>query len=165
MKQIVFISLLFFTSTSFSQCACCDSLHTQFHFWVGDWNVYNPGGNLVGTNTLSLVEDSCVMKEQWKSASSGVTGTSYNFYNRNDKKWHQHWIDNQGGVLNLEGGMVGTSMVLLSKPYTDPNGRLAINRVIWTPDDEGNVRQLWESSFDGGQSWTTVFDGLYKPKK
>jgi hypothetical protein len=28
------------------------------------------------------------------------------------------------------------------------------------PGKDGSVRQLWESSADGGRTWTTVFDGL-----
>jgi hypothetical protein len=31
--------------------------------------------------------------------------------------------------------------------------------------DPDRVRQLWESSDDGGKSWTVAFDGLYVRKK
>jgi len=34
-------------------------------------------------------------------------------------------------------------------------------RITWSREPDGRVRQLWESSKDGGRSWTTVFDGLY----
>ena len=36
------------------------------------------------------------------------------------------------------------------------------NRITWTPNSDGTVRQLWEVSKDQGESWQTEFDGLYK---
>jgi len=36
-----------------------------------------------------------------------------------------------------------------------------VNRTIWTPLPEGDVRQHWERSTDNGATWTTVFDGRY----
>ena len=35
------------------------------------------------------------------------------------------------------------------------------NRVTWTPHEDGSVQQVWETSTDGGETWTTVFDGQY----
>ena len=36
-----------------------------------------------------------------------------------------------------------------------------IDRTTWTPLEDGRVRQHWESTTDGGKSWSTVFDGYY----
>lgn len=40
-------------------------------------------------------------------------------------------------------------------------------RIRWyqVDGDPDRVRQLWESSDDGGKSWTVAFDGLYVRKK
>jgi hypothetical protein len=35
------------------------------------------------------------------------------------------------------------------------------HRITWTPVADGQVRQLWEASRDGGATWSVVFDGLY----
>ena len=43
----------------------------------------------------------------------------------------------------------------------DAPSKIAKQRITWTPDTTGNVRQLWESSTDGGRTWTVVFDGRY----
>ena len=46
-----------------------------------------------------------------------------------------------------------------------PNGGKINNKLTFFPLEGGRVRQLWESSQDGGKTWTTVFDGLYIRKK
>jgi hypothetical protein len=33
-------------------------------------------------------------------------------------------------------------------------------RISWTPQPDGTVRQLWEQSADGSR-WRVVFDGRY----
>jgi hypothetical protein len=53
-------------------------------------------------------------------------------------------------------------MVLAGDAFdADAPGHTARQRVTWTPQPDGRVRQLWESSSDGGRTWTVVFDGLY----
>jgi hypothetical protein len=44
----------------------------------------------------------------------------------------------------------------------DAPGRSSRQRVTWSPRPDSRVRQLWESSTDGGKTWSVVFDGLYE---
>ena len=44
------------------------------------------------------------------------------------------------------------------------DGQRRIERITWTPNADGTVRQHWEQSTDGGKTWTTAFDGLYRRK-
>ncbi|MEL7530412.1 MAG: hypothetical protein AAFN10_03850 [Bacteroidota bacterium] len=145
-------------------CACCTEAHQAFHFWVGDWEAFSPQGKKLGENRIVLMQDTCVMQENWISASPGYSGTSYNYYDAQAKLWHQLWIDNQGQTLKLFGNMVDGSMVLKSEEMTSPQGQKYINRVSWTPNEDGSVRQHWETSPDQGENWKTVFDGIYRPK-
>ena len=46
-----------------------------------------------------------------------------------------------------------------------PNNTSVINRVTWTPLPDGRVRQFWQTSNDGGKTWTAGFDGFYSKKK
>ena len=112
------------------------------------------------------VEDNCVLRENWKSANPGYTGTSYNFYNLNTSKWEQLWIDNQGQHLKLVGDRVDNQMILKSESYKDKDGNDAYNRVIWTYNEDGTVRQLWETvtTIDGKENVVIAFDGHYKRK-
>ena len=143
-------------------CPCCRPESRQFDFWIGEWETFTPDGKLAGTNSIELMEDSCLLRESWTSATGGFTGTSYNFWNQRTGKWQQLWIDNQGGNLQLEGSFEGGSMVLSSRELPNREGKLQIDRITWTPNRDGTVRQLWEVSIDKGKTWRIVFDGLYK---
>ncbi len=128
----------------------------QFDFWVGDWNVESAAApGTVSHNRITLINDGCTLREEYTTP-YGYAGTSLNFYDATRKVWHQTWIDNQGGGLFLEGGLQGKSMVLST--VTDP---VVVQRITWTPLDDGRVRQHWESTTDGGKTWTTAFDGYY----
>ncbi len=161
MKAIIFSCLMAVSFLGHSQCACCDSLHQQFSFWEGDWTVYDSTDKVIGHNTLTLQEDSCVLREQWRGA-GGSTGVSINYYNTKDQLWHQHWVDNSGGVLDLKGGLINGTMILMSDPTPNQNGKLVINKVVWTPLASNKVSQEWMVSQDGGKQWITVFLGFYK---
>jgi hypothetical protein len=163
--SIAFAFTLVHATGQTTQCACCNEKAKQFHFWVGDWEAYNPAGKLAGTNRIVLMEGNCVMQENWVSAGSPFTGTSYNFLNVHTGKWEQLWLDNQGGNLRLEGEWNGVAMILKSKEVKNPSGQLQTSRITWTPNADGTVRQLWEVSQDAEKTWTVAFDGLYKKRK
>jgi len=146
-----------------SACNCCSEKHRQFDFWLGEWEAFS-NGNLAGTNSISLLQDSCLIRENWISAGGTYTGTSYNFYNEANDQWQQLWIDNQGGYLELHGNFEANRMVLSSEEMTSQKGEKYRNRITWTDNPDGTVRQQWEISKDGGESWEAVFDGLYKKK-
>ena len=69
------------------------------------------------------------------------------------------------GSVYLEGGLNKTgAMVLSDKDLAISKISGTINRVTWTPNEDGSVRQFWESSTDNGDTWSVAFDGLYTPK-
>ena len=153
------------SGSSFSQanpCKCCDDNHNQFNFWIGDWKVYDPSGKFLGDNSIQAMQDSCLLQENWTSATGVYRGTSYNFYNQKSKNWQQLWIDNQGSHLELEGGFSNGKMTLQSQELINAKGQKQIDRITWTPTNDDQVRQVWETSLNGGDSWKTVFDGIYK---
>lgn len=143
---------------------CTAPEYRQFDFWVGDWNVTTPEGKLAGTNRIERALDGCVLQEHWVG-SQGGSGTSLNMWNAADRHWHQVWVDTSGGILELKGALEGTHMVLSGEhPTAGGSGGLTIERITWTPQAGGSVRQLWESSKDAGATWTTQFDGMYVRK-
>jgi len=149
-------------------CPCCTPEYRQFDFWLGDWIAYDLQKEeeiVAGYNTIVLLQDSCVLQENWSSGSGAYSGTSYNWYDRENDRWHQSWIDNQGGSLRLSGKLEAGKMVLYSEPMNGSKGQVMINRITWTPGSDGTVRQHWELSRDRGGSWETLFDGLYRRMK
>jgi tetratricopeptide (TPR) repeat protein len=137
----------------------------QFDFWIGQWDVTpwalaNPlPGQQIGTNDVHPILEHCVVSENWRAAGGGE-GKSYNFYDTNLHRWRQVWMADSGGPLDYTG------------EYRDGAMRFA----GWTLDAKGNrveqkltffniapdtVRQLFEASTDGGETWTATFDGRY----
>ena len=139
---------------------CAALEHRQFDFWLGDWDV-EARGRLAGRNRISRLFGDCGLREEYVGARGGYTGSSFNLFDAARRVWHQTWVDNQGQLLLLEGGLVDGRMVLGGRQI-DAEGKSAEQRITWTPNADGTVRQLWEQSTDGGATWTTLFDGLYR---
>lgn len=162
---IVLIVLLYsdfiFAQDENTPCVCCSEDHKAFDFWIGTWTVTKPDGSLAGTNVVDKIQDQCILRENWTSATPGYTGTSHNFFNSNTKQWEQLWIDNQGQSLHLKGHRVDNQMILKTDTMTNQNDESFFHRVIWTFNEDGTVRQYWET-ITNGKDITVAFDGLYK---
>ena len=141
-----------------SPADCTAPEHRQFDFWLGTWDV-NQNGKAAGVNRITADLKGCVLVEQWTSASGG-RGTSLNFYDRRTTRWHQTWIDEGGNGLLLSGAFADGRMVLSSAPNKDG----AFDRITWSVQPDGSVRQVWEQTKDG-RSWATAFDGRYVRRK
>lgn len=162
-KQLSIFTFLFLGLFAYGQtesCACCTENHTAFDFWEGKWEVTNSDGTKAGTNTIEKIQGGCILKENW-IGSSGSTGTSLNFYNLKTEQWEQLWVDNSGSHLKLEGNRVRNKMILSSEEFTHTNGKDYINRITWTLNEDGTVRQLWEI-LEKEKVVNIAFDGLYK---
>jgi hypothetical protein len=134
---------------------CASPEHRQFDFWIGEWEVTLPDGRVAGHNRITPILSGCALREEWTGA-KGNQGTSLNAWDPDARRWRQTWVDQSGTVLLLAGAFEGGKMVLQSG---DGASR---QRITWTPMDNGRVRQLWDSSADGGRTWKVEFDGTYK---
>jgi hypothetical protein len=144
--------------------ACTASEYRQFDFWQGDWDVRDASSKIVGRNRIVSLQGGCALQENWTGAGGG-SGTSLNIYDRDHKRWHQTWVDNSGGLLQLDGGIVEGAMVLSGESIAaDASSKPTLQRITWTPQSDGRVRQLWESSSDSGRTWSVLFDGIYSKR-
>jgi len=135
---------------------CSTAEHHAFDFWVGDWQVHTPDGKLAGYNHVTREYAGCVIHEHY-TTTRGYGGESLNVYDATRKVWHQTWVDSDGTLLVLEGGLQAGNMRLMGTLID--KGKSVKQRITWTPN-AGSVRQLWEATDDKGK-WTVVFDGLY----
>ncbi len=145
---------------------CASADHRAFDFWIGVWDV-TPAGKDAPTaiNRISAQHGGCVIREEYKTQ-GGYTGMSMSFYDAVRKNWHQTWMGADGTALFIAGGLNPRGeMVLSNANWPGYVAGSAINRVTWTPTRNGgvveSVRQHWQSSSDGGESWSTIFDGTY----
>jgi hypothetical protein len=142
---------------------CSTDPYHQFDFWLGKWEVTEKG-KVAGTNRIESILGGCALLESWQGA-SGFRGNSINFYDAPRGVWHQTWIDHTGGALMLEGRFQNGVMRLEGQRPGSKPGEIQLHRITWTPLPDDKVRQLWETSTDGGKTWTQAFDGLYARAK
>ncbi len=137
-----------------------DETFAAFDFWVGDWNVHDRTGVLQGTNSITRDERGCVLTEKWTSATGG-TGMSINFLDRITGEWVQVWNSEGGSQIQIRGGMTDDGMLLVGTLHNVAAGTTFPFRGLWTPLSDGRVRQFFEQSNDGGETWVPWFEGFY----
>jgi hypothetical protein len=167
MIKLLFIVLLPITAINAlyaqSGCACCNELHQQFGFWVGEWTVVDSLGVKVGDSQISSIEDNCIILEHWKGVRGG-TGSSFNYFDPSDSTWNQLWIDNSGNILKLKGNAGKDKMVLKSELTKSEKLGWYINQITWTLNEDGTVTQLWEIVDKNDRLLQTLFSGIYHRK-
>jgi len=141
--------------------ACDAPEYRQFDFWLGEWEVHTPDGELAGTNEISKEYDGCVIHERYTTERE-YRGESLNTYDERRDLWHQTWVDSAGTLLLLEGGLEDGAMVLEGETL-NAEGKAVQHRITWTPNDDGSVRQFWQSKQGDGE-WQVTFDGRYTKK-
>lgn len=145
-----------------STLPCQTAEFRQFDFWLGDWDVHNPAGQKVGDNLVTREQDGCLLVEHWKSARGVESGTSFNYFDIRDKKFHQIYFDNSGNAgayPPMAGGVVENKMVMISDEKASP-----VFRWTWYVISPGKVRQMAEQSDDQQKTWRTIWDSTYISK-
>ncbi len=140
-----------------------DSAFQQFDFWIGDWDVHTPDGQYAGANTIARAESGCVLTEHWTGA-GGSTGSSISFLDKSSGDWVQVWNSENGTQISIQGGLTDDGMALDGRIHYVGNGKNALIRGLWTPLGDGRVRQYFEQSNDGGETWAPWFEGFYTRK-
>jgi len=137
-----------------------DEQFSEFDFWVGKWDVHVPSGALAGHNEITREQRSCVLIENWTSASGGG-GMSVNYVDKITGEWVQVWNDASGSQINIRGGITEEGMLLTGTIHYVANAQTKPFRGLWTPLEDGRVRQYFEQSDDDGDTWVPWFEGFY----
>jgi hypothetical protein len=141
-----------------------DDSFRAFDFWVGEWDVHLADGTLAGTNSIEAAERGCMLIERWSSAGGG-TGTSVNYLDKATGEWVQVWNAAGGSQIQIRGGMTSDGMLLVGTLHSVATGTTLPFRGLWTLLDDGRVRQFFEQSTDGGETWSPWFEGFYTRKE
>ena len=137
-----------------------DERFAEFDFWVGEWDVHDAAGTFAGNNRISRAQAGCVLIENWSGA-QGSTGMSINYLDKASNEWVQIWHSAGGYQIDIRGGLTDEGMLLTGTIHYISNGTTAPFRGLWTELPDGRVRQYFEQSNDGGESWTPWFEGFY----
>jgi hypothetical protein len=170
MRKLLIIASLFFTANSLhAQLPCSGRNYREFDFWIGEWEVFMKNGKKGGDSKISLILDSCIILEEWKSAApvKGIyySGKSFNTYNAATKQWQQTWVDNVGGSTEyLKGSYKDNKMEFFSNPFFYKKDTMAVRRLSFYNLGPDKVRQHGEISKDNGATWVTEYDLEYRRK-
>ena len=143
----------------------------EFDFWVGEWDVYpNGAATLVGHSKIEMAAGGCMILENWTAVGPMPhTGKSMNYINSVTGKWEQFWIGSGGLTVSnpqkFVNGEYRDGAMRFEFEQTGRSGQKQIGRFIFFNEGPDQVRQFNEVSTDGGKTWTTVYDFVYKRKK
>ena len=132
----------------------------EFDFWIGTWDVHTADGKFAGRNVIESSQRGCVLIENW-AGTGGSTGISINYFDAAAEEWVQVWTDAGGGQIAIRGGLTDAGMLLEGLIHYVSTGITAPFRGLWTAQPDGRVRQFFEQSNDGGETWEPWFEGYY----
>lgn len=163
-QQIVTLVFLLFSCACLAQTPC-DSIanYRQFDFWVGEWNVYQ-NGKKIAESSITPTQGNCGILEDYRPLNY-AGGNSISYYDSADGSWKQNWVANGRVSHYVEPENYSEGEMQLIAKHTDKEGRPFQLRMIYYYDENADtVRQVMDRSTDEGETWTTVFDGLYQRK-
>jgi tetratricopeptide (TPR) repeat protein len=143
----------------------------EFDFWIGEWDVYPNGTTqLVGDSKIELASGGCMILENWTALGPFPnTGKSMNYVNTSTGKWEQLWIGSGGMNINnpqkFINGVYSDGAMRFDFEQSNQQGQKQIGRFIFFNQGPDQVRQFNEVSSDGGKTWTTSYDFIYKRRK
>ena len=139
--------------------SCGGEAYHQFDFWIGDWDVYDTAGNMVGTNSIQPAERGCLLIEHWTNTAGG-TGQSYNFYDPRISEWRQIWVS-AGSVIDYSGGLTESGSMKLEGEIHNRTAGVAPFTGEWTLNADGSVTQHFQQQNPETGEWSDWFVGRY----
>lgn len=131
----------------------------ELDFWVGDWAVEGANGLPLGESRVSKGVSNCLVEENFATP-RGYRATSFAYFHGVDQAWYRTVIDSEGERVELKGALVDGMMVMTGTEKEPGVGELQV-RVTLEPAGSDRVLQTWETSRDGGVTWSTDLELVY----
>jgi hypothetical protein len=167
---LISIPLFYAACAQKGKLPCSNPVYRQFDFWIGEWEAFGTDGKKAGDSKISLILDSCIIFEEWTSASlqQGLryAGKSFNTYNAATGQWQQTWVDNVGGTNEyMLGKFENNQLIYTSTAFKFSKDTMALRKMTFTNKGIDKLRQHGEISKDNGATWSTEYDLEYRRRK
>jgi hypothetical protein len=139
---------------------------TELDFWLGEWDCTWDDGR--GSNMIDRDFDAKVIHERFTAepdadGTGGLRGESWSVFSTRRALWRQTWVDDQGSYLDLVGEHVDDCFAFVrSAPELGQDGH---QRMVFRDVTADAFRWTWESSDDGGTTWTTRWEIAYRRRR
>ena len=143
---------------------CSEPEQKQLDFWVGEWELSWPGNSAGETAHEQRAGHSGRVHrrgEFLRRRCHAPQGKSVSVFDAAARRWKQTWVDNEGGYLDLAGEFKDGRM-MLAREATRPDGSKAQQRMVFKNITPDRFDWSWESSKDGGKTWTVFWPIDYK---
>lgn len=151
-------------ATTLTSAHCSTEEYHQLDFWIGDWDTFEmdvPGGPSVARARVEPIAQGCAIHELYEQV-DGLVGDSILSYDPVRKQWQQTWVTNRGSIMMLWGNFKGGALILEGEVHLR-DGNSVMQRISWKAQDDG-VRESAVLSKDGGKTWTSAFDVLFRKR-
>ena len=152
---------------------CSEPEYNQMDFWLGEWELRSmildtsseSGWNIEKAgNTIRKILDGCVIEENFDGSTleGGLVGRSYSTYRKNDGKWYQTWVDNNGSYLPFIGIFEDDRTIFRMERERD--GKKFLSQMVFYNIEQNSLTWDWESSRDNGKTWNLLWRIEYSRK-
>ncbi len=136
----------------------------RLDFWLGDWLVYAAGA-LDGTNHIVSILGGCAVQEEWTDI-TGDQGRSWFYIDPGTQRLKQVWLtshaERAGGTTEKAEVPGGGPHSVRFQGMLIISGNRIIDRTTLTQELDDTVRQVIETSGDGGHTWTVKYNATYR---
>lgn len=153
-----------------AESPCGSAEARRFDFWLGEWNLTwpaeqaggEPGATMSGINRIAKLFGPCAIEENFSTDDGSFQGHSVSVYDESSGLWRQTWVDSAGAYLSFTGGMEGADMVLSTEPVHAKDGRIVVNRMVFSDITTDSLFWRWQGSPDGGSAWEDRWTITYR---
>ncbi|MEM9532165.1 MAG: hypothetical protein AAGA23_14725 [Pseudomonadota bacterium] len=155
-----------------------DANRSDFDFWVGEWQVFDKAsGLLVGFDDISEIRGGCALRQHWRHMNDQYSPPGAPWRMRGgsdtslaaDGRWHQVWIDNNGGYIHLSGGLDENGVMVLQSDWMEYRDRAGTgykvrHRWHWAPQEDGTIHNwgFQQSELPAQSDWVKYYDIVYR---
>jgi hypothetical protein len=150
--------------------ACSPADHREFDFMLGSWRTSDPGNATVaaseGESTIEATLNGCVIHEHRRLFRDGkrlFDGDAYWGYDLTTKHWLLFYMDDQSHMQVYEGRAEAEKLAFY-RERPDPDGKLILIRIIYSPVSGSGYIQAVSRSADHGATWQSAGTTSYQAK-
>jgi hypothetical protein len=127
----------------------------------GDWELRR-GGHAIGAVRVAVPSAGCLVQET-EVLGADTTGVTVGFYDQTERRWVSSYVGADGTLLRLSGAWRDSATLVLTGPGYDPAsvGRAVPHRLTTRRLAPDTLRQVVETSADGGRTWRVRWDVLW----